>query len=151
MTIRAAAGLLVGVLLSDSSALAPPAQAQESVQESAADFYKGKQIRIIAASAAGGGFDFYARYLARHLGKHVPGNPGVIVQNMPGAGGLAASNHMHTRAAKDGLTIGILQGPLTYARRSASRPMCSSTCGPSAGSAAPTSARTPACSRNAPA
>ena len=116
MMIRVAAGLLVGVLLSGVLALAPSAQAQEPVQQSAADFYKGKQIRIIAASAAGGGFDLYARYLARHLGKHVPGNPGVIVQNMPGAGGLAASNHMHTRAAKDGLTIGILQGPLTYAQ-----------------------------------
>jgi tripartite-type tricarboxylate transporter receptor subunit TctC len=111
MTIRGAAGVLLGFFM-----LGATAQAQEPAQQSAADFYKGKQIRIIAASAAGGGFDLYARYLARHLGKHVPGNPGVIVQNMPGAGGLAASNHMHTRAAKDGLTIGILQGPLTYAQ-----------------------------------
>ena len=87
-----------------------------SNQQTVADFYKGKQIRIIAPSAAGGGFDLYARYLARHLGKHIPGNPSVIVQNMPGAGGLAASNHLHTRAAKDGLSIGILQGPLTYAQ-----------------------------------
>jgi tripartite-type tricarboxylate transporter receptor subunit TctC len=111
MAIRGAVPLLLGLLAFDASA-----QAQVSVEPSAADFYRGKQIRIIAASAAGGGFDLYARYLARHLGKHVPGNPGVIVQNMPGAGGLAASNHMHTRAAKDGLTIGILQGPLTYAQ-----------------------------------
>ena len=81
-----------------------------------AEFYKGKQIRIIVPSAAGGGFDLYARYLARHLSRHVPGNPSIIVQNMPGAGGLAAANHMHTRAAKDGLTIGILQGPITYAQ-----------------------------------
>jgi tripartite-type tricarboxylate transporter receptor subunit TctC len=107
MAIRRAAGFLLGVF-----AIGAPAQAQDTV----AEFYKGKQIRIIAASAAGGGFDLYARYLARHLGKHVPGNPGIIVQNMPGAGGLAASNHMHTRASKDGLTIGILQGPLTYAQ-----------------------------------
>lgn len=88
------------------------AQAQDQV----ADFYKGKQIRIIAASSTGGGFDLYARYVARYLGKHMPGNPSVIVQNMPGAGGLAAANHLHTRAAKDGLTIGIIQGPLTYAQ-----------------------------------
>jgi len=107
MTIRGAAGVLLGFFT-----LSATAQAQEAV----ADFYKGKQIRIIAPSAAGGGFDLYARYLSRHLGKHLPGNPGVIVQNMPGAGGLAASNHMHTRAAKDGLTIAILQGPLTYAQ-----------------------------------
>jgi tripartite-type tricarboxylate transporter receptor subunit TctC len=107
MTIRGAVSLLLGVF-----ALGGAAQAQETV----ADFYKGKQIRIIAPSAAGGGFDLYARYLARHLGKHIPGNPAIIVQNMPGAGGLAASNHVFTRAEKDGLTIAILQGPLTYAQ-----------------------------------
>jgi tripartite-type tricarboxylate transporter receptor subunit TctC len=107
MTIRGAAGVLLGFFT-----LGATAQAQEAV----ADFYRGKQIRIVAPSAAGGGFDLYARYLSRHMGKHIPGNPGLIVQNMPGAGGLAASNHMHTRAAKDGLTIAILQGPLTYAQ-----------------------------------
>jgi tripartite-type tricarboxylate transporter receptor subunit TctC len=107
MTIRVAAPLLLGLFAFGASA-----QAQDPV----AEFYKGKQIRIIAPSAAGGGFDLYARYLARHIGRHIPGNPSLIVQNMPGAGGLAASNHMHTRAAKDGLTIAILQGPLTYAQ-----------------------------------
>jgi tripartite-type tricarboxylate transporter receptor subunit TctC len=107
MRIRIAVPWLLGVF-----ATVTTAQAQDAV----ADFYKSKQIRIIAPSAAGGGFDLYARYIARHLGKHVPGNPGIIVQNMPGAGGLAASNHMHTRASKDGLTIAILQGPLTYAQ-----------------------------------
>jgi tripartite-type tricarboxylate transporter receptor subunit TctC len=100
------------VLLVAMLTLAGPVQAQNAT----AEFYRGKQIRIIVASAPGGGFDLYARYLARHLGKHVPGQPGVIVQNMPGAGGLAASNHLHTRADKDGLTIGIIQGPLTYAQ-----------------------------------
>jgi tripartite-type tricarboxylate transporter receptor subunit TctC len=107
MTIRGTAAVLLGLV-----ALGAPAQAQEAV----ADFYKGKQIRIIAASAAGGGFDLYARYLSRHLGKHVPGNPTIIVQNMPGAGGLAAANHVYTRASKDGLTLGALQGPVTYAQ-----------------------------------
>jgi tripartite-type tricarboxylate transporter receptor subunit TctC len=107
MTIRGTAAVLLGL-----AALGASAQAQETV----ADFYKGKQIRIIAASAAGGGFDLYARYLSRHLGKHVPGNPTIIVQNMPGAGGLAAANHMYTRASKDGLTLGALQGPVTYAQ-----------------------------------
>jgi tripartite-type tricarboxylate transporter receptor subunit TctC len=51
-------------------------------------------------SASGGGFDLYARYVARHIGKHVPGNPTVIVQNMPGAGGLAAANFLYTRAPR---------------------------------------------------
>jgi len=107
MGIRGAAVSLLGVLV-----LGAPAKAQVEV----AEFYKGKQIRIVVASATGGGYDLYARYVARHLGKHVPGNPTVIVQNMPGAGGLAASNHVYTRAAKDGLTLGVLQGPLTYAQ-----------------------------------
>jgi tripartite-type tricarboxylate transporter receptor subunit TctC len=88
------------------------AQAQDSV----ADFYRGKQIRIIVGSSPGGGYDLYARYLARHLGKYLPGNPSVIVQNMPGAGGLAATNHLHARATRDGLTIGIVQGSLTFAQ-----------------------------------
>ncbi len=81
MTIRTTAGVLLGFF-----ALGASAQAQESV----ADFYRGKQIRMIVASAAGGGFDLYGRQVARYLGKHVPGNPTVVVQNMPGAGGLAA-------------------------------------------------------------
>jgi tripartite-type tricarboxylate transporter receptor subunit TctC len=107
MTIRGTAAVLVALV-----ALGAPAAAADQV----ADFYKGKQIRIIAASATGGGFDLYARYLARHFGKHIPGNPNVIVQNMPGAGGLLAANHVYTRASKDGLTLGALQGPVTYAQ-----------------------------------
>ncbi|MGH6769319.1 MAG: Bug family tripartite tricarboxylate transporter substrate binding protein [Xanthobacteraceae bacterium] len=96
---------------------APGASAQDRI----AEFYTGKQIRIIVPSAPGGGFDLYARYVGRHLGKHLPGNPGVIVQNMPGAGGLAATNHVYTRASRDGLTLGVLQGPLTYAQVGKSR------------------------------
>jgi tripartite-type tricarboxylate transporter receptor subunit TctC len=92
--------------------LAGAAQAQDSV----ADFYRGKQIRVIVGSATGGGYDLYARYLARHFGKYVPGNPSVIVQNMPGAGGLSATNHLYARAPRDGLTIGIVQGSLTFAQ-----------------------------------
>jgi tripartite-type tricarboxylate transporter receptor subunit TctC len=89
-----------------------PAQAQDPV----ADFYKGKQIRIITGSGPGTGYDLYARYLARHLGKYIPGNPSVIVQNMPGAGGLAATNHLYNKASRDGLTLGIVQGTLTFAQ-----------------------------------
>src|SRR5262245_43043706 len=57
-------------------------------------FYKGKTIRIIVGFSAGGGFDTYARALARHLGRHIPGNPAVIVENMAGAGSLIAANHV---------------------------------------------------------
>ncbi|MDP3768940.1 MAG: tripartite tricarboxylate transporter substrate-binding protein [Dehalococcoidia bacterium] len=69
------------------------------------DFYKGKVIRIIVGFAAGGGFDTYARAIGRHMGRHIPGNPTVIVENMPGAGSLIAANHVYKVAKPDGLTI----------------------------------------------
>ena len=72
-------------------------------------FYKGKQIRLIVSSEPGGGYDNYARLVARHLGNHIPGNPTVIVQNMPGAGGLNAANNIYNIAPKDGTVIGHVQ------------------------------------------
>ena len=69
------------------------------------DFYKGKVVRIIVGFAAGGGFDTYARAIARHMGRHLPGNPTVIVENMPGAGSLIAANHVYRVAKPDGLTM----------------------------------------------
>ena len=60
----------------------------------AADFYAGKQISLLIGTTPGGGYDAYARALARHIGRHIPGNPAVIVKNMPGAGGLALANHL---------------------------------------------------------
>jgi tripartite-type tricarboxylate transporter receptor subunit TctC len=70
----------------------------------AQEFYAGKTIQIVVGGPAGGGFDIYARIIARHLGKHIPGKPSVIVQNMPGAGMSIAANHVY-RAKPDGLTI----------------------------------------------
>jgi tripartite-type tricarboxylate transporter receptor subunit TctC len=71
------------------------------------EFYKaGKVIRIIVGFAAGGGFDAYARAIGRHLGRHIPGNPTIVVENMPGAGSLIAANHVYNVAKPDGLTIG---------------------------------------------
>lgn len=69
-------------------------------------FYEGKTLRIVVGSAAGGGSDTYSRAIARHLAKHIEGNPAVIVENMPGAGGLTAVNHAYKVAKPDGLTIG---------------------------------------------
>jgi tripartite-type tricarboxylate transporter receptor subunit TctC len=74
------------------------------------DFYKGKTIRIIVATSAGGGFDTYTRTIARYLGKHVPGQPAIVVENMPGAGHLIGANHMYKVAKPDGLTIGHFHG-----------------------------------------
>ena len=71
-----------------------------------ANFYEGKTVRIIVGLAAGGGYDLYARTLARHLGKHIPGNPAVVVENMTGAGSIIAANHLYKIAKPDGLTIG---------------------------------------------
>jgi hypothetical protein len=71
-----------------------------------ADFYKGKVIKIVVGFASGGGYDLYARLLARHFGKHIPGNPTLVVQNMPGDGGLRAANYIYAAAPKDGTTIG---------------------------------------------
>ena len=72
----------------------------------AEDFYKGKAIRIVVGFSAGGGFDTYARAIAHHMGKHIPGNPGIVVENMTGAGSLIAANHVYKVAKPDGLTIG---------------------------------------------
>jgi tripartite-type tricarboxylate transporter receptor subunit TctC len=75
-------------------------------------FYKGKTIRIVVATTAGGGFDTYTRTLSRHFGKFIPGNPSLIVDNMPGAGHLIGANHVYKVAKPDGLTIGHFQGGL---------------------------------------
>src|SRR5258707_3475208 len=76
--------------------------------QSVAGFYSGKQITLIVGASAGGGYDTQARLVARHLGKHVPGNPSIIVQNMPGAGSLTATNYIHNAAAKDGSVLALV-------------------------------------------
>jgi tripartite-type tricarboxylate transporter receptor subunit TctC len=74
--------------------------------DAVADFYRGKLIKVVVGFGSGGGYDVYARLLARHFGKHIPGNPTFVVQNMPGAGGLRAANYIYAAAPKDGTTIG---------------------------------------------
>jgi tripartite-type tricarboxylate transporter receptor subunit TctC len=77
-----------------------------AAQDAVADFFKGKQVSIIVGSSAGGGYDTYARLLARHLGNHIPGNPAVVVQNMPGAGSNKATGYIYSVAPKDGTMMG---------------------------------------------
>ncbi len=72
----------------------------------AIDFYAGRQLDLIVGSGPGGGYDTYARLLARHLPRYLPGNPAIVVQNMPGAGGLRAANYLYNVAPKDGTSIG---------------------------------------------
>src|ERR671924_175323 len=70
------------------------------------EFYRGKSVRIVVGFSAGGGFDTYARAIARHMAKHIPGSPSIVVENMTGAGSLIAANHVYKVAKPDGLTIG---------------------------------------------
>jgi tripartite-type tricarboxylate transporter receptor subunit TctC len=71
----------------------------------AAPFYEGKSIRMVVGFSAGGGFDTYSRLIARHMGKHIPGSPSIVVENMTGAASLIAANHVYNVAKADGLTI----------------------------------------------
>lgn len=82
----------------------------------ATSFYEGKTMRIIVGAAPGGGFDTYSRTLARHMGKYIPGNPTIIVDNMPGAGFIISVNHLYSVAKPDGLTIGNWIGTLVLAQ-----------------------------------
>jgi tripartite-type tricarboxylate transporter receptor subunit TctC len=84
------------------AALAMPAARADEV----ADFYKGKTVQLVVGYGPGGGYDVYARVLSRHIGKHIPGNPNVVVQNMPGAGSLRAANYLYSVAPKDGTVFG---------------------------------------------
>jgi tripartite-type tricarboxylate transporter receptor subunit TctC len=83
-------------------AMLVPAAAQER------DFYRGKTITIIIPIGPGGAYDAYARLLSRHLGRHLPGNPTIIARNMPGGGGVIASNYLYNVAPQDGTTLAII-------------------------------------------
>jgi tripartite-type tricarboxylate transporter receptor subunit TctC len=72
-----------------------------------ADFYRGRQVDLIVGFGPGGGYDVYARLLARYIGKYIPGHPNVVVENMPGAGSLRAANYIYSVAPKDGSTFGL--------------------------------------------
>jgi tripartite-type tricarboxylate transporter receptor subunit TctC len=101
--------LIVAVLLLATSAVA--ARAQTTV----ADFYKGKTITITVGGSAGGGYDTDARVVARNLGRFIPGNPALVVQNVPGARGLTNANRLYTTAKKDGTAMAVLQRGLLTA------------------------------------
>jgi len=96
--------LILATLTIVSAGPAVPASAQP-----VAEFYRGKTVTLIVSSATGGGYDTLARVIASHLGRHIPGTPQVIVRNMVGAGGIAATNHLYNVAAKDGTVVGGVQ------------------------------------------
>ena len=78
------------------------------------DFYRGKTVTLVISASAGGGYDVMGRTIARYLPKHIPGNPRVIVTNMPGAGGISATNYLYRNAPKDGTFIGAVQNNLPF-------------------------------------
>lgn len=93
-------GVFVGVLSAASTMLAVPADA-----EGVAEFYKDKTIAILMGTGPGGSYDLYGRTIAEHLGRHIPGHPTIIVEHMPGAGGVIAGNHIYSVAPQDGSKI----------------------------------------------
>ncbi|HEY7297748.1 MAG TPA: tripartite tricarboxylate transporter substrate-binding protein [Xanthobacteraceae bacterium] len=104
--IRAAALLAIVPVLT----MMRPAQSQP-----AADFYKGKQIRWVVGTAAGQDYDLWARLMARHMVRHIPGSPTIIVENMPGAGHILATNYLFNTAAHDGTVVGMVSRNMTDA------------------------------------
>ena len=93
---------------------------QTARSQSVEEFYKGKTVNLVIGFSAGGGYDLYARHLARHIGRHIPGQPTILPQNMPGAGSLKAANFIYTAAPKDGSTFG------TFARSTGINPLLES-------------------------
>src|SRR3954453_17812361 len=98
--------MLASRALALSLALLVPAAAHADAVE---DFYKGRTINLIISASIGGGYDIYARAVAKHLGQHIPGNPTIVPQNMPAAGGIGAANHLYNVAVKDGTVIALFQ------------------------------------------
>jgi tripartite-type tricarboxylate transporter receptor subunit TctC len=94
---------VVATLLVSGLVLAAHGAAQA---DAVSDFYRGRTVNLVIGYAPGGGYDLYARTLARHIGRHIPGTPNIVVQNMPGAGSIKAANFLYTIAPKDGTTFG---------------------------------------------
>ena len=98
--------------------LASGHQVSLAQEDATAQFYRSKGLSISVGASAGGGIDLYARLVARHIGKHLPGTPTVVVQNMPGAGGLQQMNNLGSIAPKDGSSIGMINPMMTVAQSS---------------------------------
>src|SRR5687768_12204705 len=94
---------VLGASLLLAAVAGAPAQAQ-----SVADFYRGKTVNVLIGVGVGGEYDLQARLVARHIGKHIPGNPNVVPQNMTGAGGINMANHLYNTVARDGTFIGMM-------------------------------------------
>src|SRR5947209_16798991 len=89
------------------------AQISSAADVTSPEFYKGKAIRLVVGNSSGGAQDDWARFVAQYLGKHIPGSPDIVVQNMPGAGTIIAANYIYNIAKPDGLTLGLIN-PAIY-------------------------------------
>jgi len=98
-------GIRLGALAAGLLALAVVLP-REAGADPVAEFYRGKTVRMLIGAAAGGGYDAVGRAVARHMGRHIPGNPSVVVENMPGAASLIMTNHLYNRAPRDGTVMG---------------------------------------------
>lgn len=113
MYLKTLALLWIGFWVFPFGTFAAQSPAKGDFDEKAvADFYRGKTVRIVVGFSAGGGYDQYSRVIARHISRYIPGNPTVIVENMPGAGSIVAANHTFNAAPKDGTLIGNISGPI---------------------------------------
>jgi len=113
---RARMGVFGRVLFATITALPAIFAASRVDAAPASEFYKGRVVQVLVGFTAGGGYDLYARVLARHLGKHIPGNPAVVIQNMPGAGSLKAANYLYNVAPKNGTVLGTFDRGLPMER-----------------------------------
>ena len=105
--LPASQGIIVAVVFGLATLTSPGRAAED-------DAYRGRTINLIVSTDAGTGYDVYARTIARHWQRHIPGNPSIIVQNMSGAGGLRATNLLFNVAPKDGLTLGLIQSTVPF-------------------------------------
>src|SRR5579871_4829377 len=95
-------------------AIASFAELSTARADEVSDFYRGKQVTLYVGFGPGGGYDVYARLLARHIGKYIPGNPSIVVRDMPGTGGLTMTNFVANIGPKDGTVIGTAQSTIAF-------------------------------------
>lgn len=111
--MRFGPGLLSSMILAGATLLSAAAQ-NPAKADAVANFYKGKTVKIVVGFGVGGGYDIYGRLAAEHLGRFIPGNPTVIVENMPGGGGVRAASFLHVAAPKDGTVLSVIVQAIAF-------------------------------------
>ncbi len=107
LAMAAEEAAMAAAMKAEEEAVIAIMEEEELLRQIYASFFDGQTIRLLVGFSAGGGYDTYGRAIARHIGKHIPGNPDIVVENMTGAGSLVAANHLYNQAEPDGLTVGL--------------------------------------------